>query len=194
MKQLFLFALFLPLSVFALQGYEVMPEFKLSLFFPTDKAVRNTFGQVGTDWGAEITTGPCAWPLRALIGVDYYSRKGRDEPTGEYARLTIVPIKLGVKGQTFLNEAWNVYGALGPTWHFVQLNPSSSDFSRRNTSTIGGFFRLGTQFFLCRNMVLDLFAEYLYAKVSDTQAQPFLGKNKFELSGVLLGAGLAYPF
>lgn len=155
--------------------------FKTHYFSPSDRIFRAIYGG-GWTYGAEATIRP--WKnVGFWIGGHLYTKKGELTFTREETKLEIFPIGGGLK-YMFTSGRTDFYAGLGIGYfHFSETNP----IGNVDKAHIGTSAKIGTLIRLQQAIVLDLFIDYTYCRITPVDIAINIG-------GFLAGAGLGVEF
>ena len=173
----------------------ILLEFKGSAFLPTGSCFKDIYHHCGALYGPELTVQlGHKTPLCAFASVEYFSKEGQSIGCCDSTTAQIVPIGFGLKYLAPLPlDNTSIYCGLGFQATHVKIT-NCSPFVVPHTSKwgVGGITKLGLFIDLARHFVLDLFFDYSFVKVGSNEACCSL--PKINISGAILGAGLAYRF
>lgn len=156
-------------------------ELKGSYFSPTETAFQDIYGG-GMTFGGEVSIG--IWKkLQFWLGGNYYSGDGELSYTGEETSLQIIPIGGGLKYE-FSKGTLRFYGGFGVNYYLYKESNVIGDV---NEGGIGFVGKLGVMIKVVKGLMIDLFGEYSYCKMTPADFTINIG-------GIAAGIGLGYEF
>ncbi|MCX5922219.1 MAG: hypothetical protein NTX86_02735 [Candidatus Dependentiae bacterium] len=185
--------------VFSLQARDIILEFKGAYFKPTDSEFKNIYGKGGALYGPELTVQVCEdTPWYAFAGFNYFHKKGHSIGLCDETTVKLIPLALGVKYlERMCDDRVDFYVGLG----FQPVNvrtKNCSDFVFANQSKwgFGGIAKVGANYRMDCNFLIDLFVDYSFVKVGSNDCDCLMGLQsvKANVSGAIFGAGLGYSF
>lgn len=175
---------------------DVLLEFKVASFFPTDQCLKNIYGKAAALFGPEVTfqfADDCN--LYGFGSLDFLVKSGYSVGLCDSTTLYMIPAAIGLK-YLFPFSVGDFYVGLG----FQPVNvvtTNCSEYVQQSTSqwAFGGIAKIGCFFDVARDFFVDLFLDYSFATIKgcntcSDQVDPL----KIKVSGVILGAGLGYRF
>lgn len=173
---------------------DVLLEFKVAGFFPTNSCVKKIYGKGAVLYGPEVTAQLCNTQWYGFASVDFLSKEGHSIGLCERTKMSVALLALGAK--YFVPFCYgDFYVGLGfSPLHLKTRN--CSPFVAPTTSKwgFGGIAKVGAYFDLPCNYFLDLFIDYNFAKVSCQNCFASVIPLKAKLNGVIVGLGLGYRF
>lgn len=174
-------------------------EFKTGYFFFTDSKMRKVYDKGGIDLQLSanypIWNLNSQWTLNAYGAVEYFNLYGKSIHDHQKTTLWAVPVNFGLKPIYSITPTLQYYFAIGPRYFYVhQHNHSSFVYQNKSRSGIGFFINTGFNFLICDNLILDLFAEYSYAKTRFHGSSPRVFTRHIQIGGITLGLGLGSEF
>lgn len=178
---------------------ETLFEVKLGYFDFSDSKMRDIYDKGGLDiqfcasyplWN--LTN---CWTLNAYGAIEYFHRSGKSLNGDQATSLWSVPVNIGLKPVYTINENLQCYFAIGPRYFYIHQHNNSS-YVDRNKSRIGlGLFvNTGFNYSLCERLVLDIFAEYSYARMHFNSGKSHVYTKNIQVGGLTVGGGLGYLF
>ncbi len=175
---------------------DVMIEFKAAYFQPINCTFKNIYGGSAL-FGPELT-----WNIfRSVYGFasyDYFTKNGNSIGLNTPTKVTMQVLAVGLKFMSCVSDHARLYAGLGfePIYLFTQ-NCSTYVIQKTRNWGFGGIAKFGAYIDLPHNIVLDLFADYSFVKVSSsccTNPNRYIQQTKADLSGFIFGAGIGYRF
>ncbi len=184
-------------SCFNLQSNrDVMLEFKAAYFQPINCTFKNIYGG-GAIFGPELTF-KIFRGIHGFVSYDYFTKNGNSLGLNSPTKATMQVLATGLKFMGCVSEHARLYAGLGfePIYLYTK---NCSPYVQQVTKKwgFGGIAKFGAYIDLPHNVVLDLFADYSFVKVSPTCCSNpnfYVQQTKADLSGFIFGAGLGYRF
>jgi hypothetical protein len=174
--------------------YDVIIEGKGNAFITTNDTFNAIYGRATGGGGFEVTGGH--WKnIYGFMSVDAFHNSGNTQCFCTPTKVTFVEIGFGLKYFVpfRVGDFYIGLGAL-PVW--LQTKDCSPYVIQKQSNWgVGGIAKLGVYFDLPRSFVIDLFANYSFAKVKG-ECCPSIGTvpNVAHLNGMIFGAGIGYRF
>ncbi len=173
-------------------------EAKAGYFFFTDSKLRKVYDRGGLDLQLSasypIWDLTCNWTLNAYGAVEYFHRTGKSLNAHQKTSIWSLPVNLGLKPIYTVNEELQYYFAIGPRYFYIhQHNTSPFVPKNRSRNGLGLFLNSGFNYFFCNQFLLDLFAEYSYAKVHFHSTSHTYTRST-QVGGLTFGGALGYEF
>lgn len=181
-------------------GRDILLEFKGAYFHPTGSSFKKIYKGAAL-YGPEITVQLCDdsdW--YGFASVDYLSKGGYSIGLGTPTKISLLPMAIGLKYFTPVPcwECTDFYVGLGFQPVRVKIrNDSPYVIPRQTKWALGGIVKVGSYIYLPRNVFIDVFIDYSFAKLSSGSAAGPMGPIvplKASVSGAIFGIGLGYRF
>ncbi|MBY0110164.1 MAG: hypothetical protein K2X90_03580 [Candidatus Babeliaceae bacterium] len=175
---------------------DVILEFKAAYLRPIDCVFKNIYGG-GALFGPELT-----WNIfRSVYGFasyNYFTKNGKSIGLNTPTKATMQVLAVGLKFMGCVAHHARLYGGLGfePIYLYTK-NCSPYVVQETKKWGFGGIAKFGAYIDLPHNVVLDLFADYSFVKVSPgccTNPNLYVQQTKADVSGFIFGAGVGYNF
>lgn len=152
-------------------------EAKGSYFYPMEGAFQDIYGG-GLMYGGEVSVG--IWKgLEVWAGGYYFTRDGQLTYTGEETALKIIPLGGGLKYK-ITQGLLSVYMGAGANYFDYRESNVIGDVQKGG---VGVIVKLGLQIEPVKMLVIDLFAEYTYCRMTPADFS-------IDIGGVKAGIGL----
>lgn len=177
-----------------IQARDVLLEVKGSGFVPTNDIFKDIYGKGAGMYGAELTGRLCK-QVYGFIGIDAFHKSGFTTEFATPTKASVIDVSFGLKYLAPF-EYGDFYLGLGvlPV-HLKTVDDSSYVSSPTSKWGCGGILKTGILLDLPKNLFLDFFANYAFAKV---HAQVVVGAptqaHDAKLNGCWFGLGLGYRF
>jgi len=150
-------------------------------FQPGEKTLRDVY-ENGLFYGAGLNFG--IWEFAELwIAQKYFSKKITDEVTGEKRRINLIPLEGGLKFR--LNKGIvNPYLGIGASYYQYKEINLAEEIKDKGIGYVG---LAGVFFKLNGGLIFDIHAHYSFCLVSS-------GKDKLNVGGLYIGAGLGFEY
>lgn len=173
-------------------------EMKAGAFFFTDSSLRKIYDKGGVDLQLAatypLTDLGCDWTLNAYASIEYFHLNGKSLNNRQKTSIWASPVNLGLRPTFTLNCKSQYYFALGPRYlNLHQRNHSSYVYKNTSKNTFGFFVNTGIQYFFYKNLLIDLFVEYSYAKIDFHPGSQVYTRNT-QVGGITIGGALGYEF
>lgn len=171
---------------------ELLPELRVSYFYPTHHRFRKIYGEGGL-YSAEFSMQ--AWrELYPFASVGYFHKSGRSIGFHNRTDITIVPISLGLK-YIYPMDCISPYLGLGVLGGYVHTHDHGSTVrSKISRWGIGGIAKGGFLAYVTCDLFLDFFVDYGYLPVDYHHHQAGVFSHDANISFISTGAGLGYRF
>lgn len=173
---------------------EPLVELKTGYFFFSDSKMRKIFDRGGED--IQLAGSFCIYRnFQLYTSAGYISRHGRSLHGYQKTRLNMIPVSVGIKPVFCLNNQVDLYATIGPRYLYVHQHNDSSYVNKKITRNGIGMF-LGTGLLLrpCDGFVVDVFAEYSYARLHYHSHRRNVEGHSAQFGGFTVGGGLGYSF
>lgn len=135
------------------------------------------------------------WTLNAYGAVEYFERSGESLNEHQKTSLWSVPINIGLKPVYEIDAHSQYYFTVGPRYfHIHQYNDSPYVCKTKSRNGLGFFTNMGLHYSRCNRFVVDIFAEYSYAKIHFPSRDACIYTKSTQVGGLTLGLGLGYKF
>jgi len=173
-------------------------EAKAGYFFFSDSKLLKIYDKGGLDVQLSATYplwNLCSnWTLNAYGSLEYFQRSGKSLHDHQKTSLWSIPVNAGIKPVYTFNNCLQYYFAIGPRYFYIhQHNNSSYVFKNRSRNGLGIFINTGLNYFLCDNLLLDIFGEYSYGKVH-FHGGSRVYTRRTQIGGYTFGGGIGYEF
>lgn len=171
-----------------------MLELKVGYFFFSDSKMQKIYNHGGAD--VEISGSIPLWKWLQIYGsVEYLSRHGKSLNDHQKTSIWEIPLSLGLKPVICICSKVQYYFTLGPRYFFVHQHNNSSFVDKTITKNgLGGFVNTGFNFFPCCHLLIDVFGEYSFKKMSFHTSKLNVYGEKIQVGGFVFGIGLGYVF
>lgn len=176
----------------SVKAVEILPEFKVGYFYPTDDNFRDIYSG-GAMTGLEFNCQ--AWGrLYSWIGGSYFTASGHSTEEHNKTFVTIVPVEIGLKYLFPVSTNARMYFGIGaaPTYLHTQ---DDSDFVIKSHHKwgIGGIVKAGAVVNIAGRFFLDFYGNYSFTKISfnNTHGGTVLPRDA-DISGLTFGVGFGY--
>ncbi len=178
-------------------GRNAILEFRGAYFLSTNSAFQDIFGTGGALYGPELTVqlfDDKNWYTFASF--DYFKKSGKSVGVGNSTRVKLIPLAFGLK--YFVpahNENVNFYAGLGfQPVNVRTTNCVESSLTRLSQWGFGGIAKTGVYFYTRHKLVVDIFADYSFARVGGGSCCAGFKAKKANVSGAIFGVGFGYNF
>ncbi|EFB42452.1 MULTISPECIES: hypothetical protein [Parachlamydia] len=181
-KQLvFLIYLLMPFLAHA----EMAIEYRTAAFFPSNHLFRHIYGDLGPNYQLEASKCVCS-NVALWANTDLFIKHGRIRECGP-SKVKLVNLSFGPKLIYPLSSRVNLYVGLGASIARICIkNKVHCESNSAYKMAAGGVFKSGMNFYLCQNLFLDVFIDYLY--------QPIHFHRTIDIGGIKVGAGIGTKF
>ena len=211
MKKILLFASFFFIFTNYAHEHGVMLALKQGFFIPQEKTLRTMFDCCGSKGGyfVEGALRYNVWDCLYLeLNGSYFGRKGRSvisttdnssdsccNECGERISFKMPTIGFGIKYFYWFHDCISFYAGGGIKGFFVNIK-NDSDYVPRcdKQNTVGGFIHTGLLFDVYKGLFIELFADYLGAKLKCPRSNADLIGYKLNVGGFAGGLGIGYSF
>lgn len=185
--------LFTAAAVFAETNQSVgFISFKPSYFYPQDKTFRHLYK------GGYLSLAEIGFmlPKRLFLSVEsgYFHKTKRlsSFDLDFESSVTLVPTSLYL-GYIFAQGCfWDLYAKAGPNAVYAHTHISIPGIpSNKREWTFGGSFGLGSKFYICRGLFVEMFLNYLYDR---KEIHDHGGHFSVFIGGLQTGGALGYRF
>lgn len=191
--------------LYSIQGHcdefisQPLCEFKTGYFFFSDSKMRKVYDSGGLDvqlCGSTPLWNLCSqWDLNAYAAIEYFQRSGESLNGDQKTSVWSVPVNVGLKAVRAIDCDSQYYVAMGPRYLYLHQHNHSSYVNKDNSEKSLGFFvNTGLHYFLCNQLVVDVFGEYSYAKVKFHSGNSRVYTRNIQMGGFTFGGGLGYTF
>ncbi|MBN9378629.1 MAG: hypothetical protein J0H93_09665 [Chlamydiales bacterium] len=174
-------------------------DIKVGYFFFSNPKLRKVYDKGGLDiqlcasyplW--KLTS---QWTLHAYGALEYFQRSGRSIHGHQKTSVWSVPMNVGLKPIYTISANMQYYFAIGPRYFYIhQHNHSSYVYKNRSRNGLGFFVNTGFHYFLCDQIVIDIFGEYSYAKIHFRGERSRVYTRTIQMGGFTFGGGIGYDF
>lgn len=176
------------------QEWQPKVEAKIGYFFFSNSKMRKVFNRGGIDLQFNSTYPACK-NFQIYGSVEYLEKHGKSLGGHQSTEIWAVPFSLGLKYQTSLCHNVSGYFTLGPRYFYIHVHNLSSYVDRNMQKTGLGFFaNAGVNYFICNNLLIDLFGEYSYGRFHFHSSKKNTYEQTTQIGGFVIGGGLEYFF
>lgn len=157
-------------------------ETRYAAFFPTSQEFRDTCSFFGSCYEVEASRQlfDC---YEGWINFDWFNKKGKENKQKEATRVRIGNISCGLKFSYAFNEVYTIYAGVGPSFARAWTKTRSPlEDKTRSKIAVGAVGKVGLDYYLAKNVYIDVFVDYLYLPVHI--------KKLDDASGVKVGLAL----
>lgn len=174
--------------------YKPMVEFKAGYFFFSSSKLRKIYESGGFDLQLSGSYPVWKW-LQVYASAEYLQLDGKLSNNSEKTQLWEVPLSLGLQPDIIICPKIHYYFTLGPRYIFVhQHNHSPYLDTIVAHSGLGGFINTGFHFYPIKHLLIDVFGEYSYKRMSFHAHKTNVEGQTVQVGGFAFGAGLGYAF
>ena len=177
----------------ALNGHDCFLEGKIGYFLPTNNRFQKIYPG-GPIYGLEFDYQ--IWnPIYSWIEIDYFTKTGRTEESGDHTQIQLVQLSLGF--QWIYNQHWiQPYIGAGPQATYLNSHVDSEFLIRKESKWgIGALFKTGFVAKISKAFLIDLFTNYSWQTMDMHRPhQKKLVTHKANVSGFSFGGGIRYRF
>lgn len=168
---------------FAVEASDISVEFRSAAFFHSSGRFREIYGNVGTSYQLEAST-PLYNCMDGWTNFDWFSKHNSG---GCSSRVSIASVSFGIK-YPYRICGLITYIGIGPSISRIWLKNKPEDAEQERTSklVLGGVLKTGINYFITRDIYLDLFLDYLY--------QPVHFDTWVDIGGLKTGLGIGIQF
>lgn len=135
------------------------------------------------------------WTLNVYAALEYFQRSGHSINGSEKTSLWSIPVNIGFKPTYALSPKAQYYFAIGPRYFYMHQHNDSCFFDKNKSgSGLGGFINTGFNYKLSDHFLIDIFAEYSYARMNRYSKKPEIYTENMQIGGFTLGAGFSFKF
>lgn len=181
------------------QSIDSLLEVKGGYFFFANSTMRKIYDKGGYDLQVSGSFSVATWPER--YGLDIYASveflhcSGKTIGGNEKTSIWEIPVNLGLKPIIAICTSVQYYFAIGPRYfHLHQHNNSSTLVKNIDRNGIGLFANTGFNFFPTEHLLIDVFGEYSYTKISFHSSKRNVFGQSIQVGGFVFGVGLGYAF
>ena len=178
----------------ALSSLAISLEFKAGHFFFTDALMRSIY----TDGGLSLQlcgSFPVWKWLEIYTSVGYQQRSGHSLNMKEPTKIWQIPIDLALKPMIKITSQVQYYFAVGPRYFYVQQHNHSAINNQKVTyNNVGFFVNTGCNLLPCKHLLIDVFAEYSFERMSFKSTDLTIHSRTAQIGGFLIGLGFGYSF
>ena len=180
-------------------------EFRVSYYYPNSSELRKIFNNGGINYQLTGTIPICpnfqglTRGVNLWTGVDYFSKTGHSIGFDEKAKITIIPITVGIK--YFFpffgcRLPGNFYAAGGMKYYFLYTHNHSNKIRRNiNRRGMGSIAEIGFITNIENNLIIDIFGSYSSKSFgAPSISNPAIEGISLNVSGFNIGAGIGYKF
>ncbi len=198
-KFIFLIILTIPMKTMALCPLEA--QFRMSALFFGEEKARKIYGhaipfyqiELGAQVPGELSWCPGQWGVWADFG--YLSKQGRSIGLHHKTHLKLYPFGLGAKWSMCLCDRVDVYLGYGGTYSILRIKDHSPFVQeRRDKNAFGIGLKSGVRYQAYEGFFLEAFLDYDYTKFRFSHSKHNIESNDWNMSAVILGAGIGYQF
>lgn len=170
-------------------------ELKTGYFFFATSKMRKIYNRGGLDLQLSGTFPIWQW-LQGYLSVEYLQRHGKILNSNQKTSLWQIPVSVGLRPVMALSSEVRYYFTLGPRYFYIHQHNNSSVVNQNIArSGVGGFANTGFYFFPLQHLVIDVFGEYSYERIS---IHPYSANNVYgestQVGGFSFGLGAGYAF
>jgi len=196
MKKYILLFLFLFISTFIEALPSVETEFKVSMFKPESKHLKQIFDQYWPRYEFQVST-QLYKPFYIWSNIEYMENSGHSVGGNEKTELYCLPLSLGIDVRHYLAPRVHVYLGAGVRYFLTHVR-NHSDFVPFKTTThgFGSVFRTGLVFQIYERFFADFAFDYSIQQVRFNKAttENNVELRDLNLNGISLGIGVRYRF
>lgn len=181
---------FFPLIVSAERG---SLEIRAGYFLPQDKLMRKVYNNGGME--AEIEGAyRIVKELRTWVNISAFYKKGFSEGLDTPTSIQVYPLSIGFKYSFNLFKSAFLYLGVGPSNSWVIICDHSSYVKQRIVKNGWGITtKSGLSYYFSKHVLLDVFADYSYTKISPISYQGVQSQS-LNIGGLRTGMALGVYF
>ena len=174
--------------------YKPLIEGKVGYFFFSSSKLREVYKKGGIDLQLSGTYPLWKW-LQIYGSVEYLARSGEILNSTNKTTIWELPVSLGLQPVAVICQKVHYYLSIGPRYFFVHQHNHSPYLDKIVThSGVGGFVNTGFHFFPIKHLVIDIFGEYSYKRMSFQGHRTNVYGQTVQVGGFAFGGGIGYTF
>jgi hypothetical protein len=178
---------------------EALVEIKTGYFCFSDSTMRKVYDRGGFDIqlcaSYPLRKLSSRWTLNAYSALEYFQRSGHSINGSEKTSLWSIPVNIGFKPTYALSPKAQYYFTIGPRYFYMHQHNDSCFFDKNKSgSGLGGFINTGFNHKLSGHFLIDIFAEYSYARMNRYSKKAEVYTESTQVGGFTLGAGFSCKF